>query len=404
MESPKVGNPMRVFYAQEDFPEEISLTIFLMGPTPRTQEGGASWRKGALRILQELGFRGEVFVPEPRDGQWAEDYTDQVAWEDEALNRSDHILVWLPRGMRSLPGLTTNDEWGFWKGRDPARLLFGTPPDAHKVRYQLYYARKLGIPVYSTLVDLCRAASSEGGERRQDGECQIPLHIWRTPTFRSWYTAQKRAGNTLCGARVEWVHRLGNRSLFYWALHADLYVSAESRHKSNEIVLGRPDVSAAVLYRPGHNLLETEVVLVREFRSSARTLDGFVLELPSGSSQDNQDPIAVAIAEVQEETGVTLKLEDIHRHEVRQLVGPLSVHQAFVVSAELSDRVIAEIHARKATKGCGGVTAETEQTYPCIRKVREILKDPGVDWSTLGMILSILEERLCFCGSFLSGS
>jgi 8-oxo-dGTP pyrophosphatase MutT (NUDIX family) len=386
---------MRVFYAQDRFPEEITLTLFLMGPTPRTLEDArSSWREEALSILQELGFGGEVFVPEPRDGRWADDYTDQVAWENEAMHRSDRILVWLPRDMRSLPGLTTNDEWGYWKGRDPARLIFGAPPDAPKVRYQQYYARELGIPVFSTLADVCRAAARDKGERRRGGECQVPLHVWRTQTFRAWYEAQKQAGNTLRRARVEWVYRLDDRSVFYWALRADLYVSAESRHKSNEVVLGRPDVAAAVLYRPGHNLLETEVVLVREFRSPARTPDGFVLELPSGSPSDGeQAPVAVAVAEVQQETGMVLDLQAVHRHEARQLVGPLAVHQAFVFSAELSDRAMTQVRAREAAKSSFGVAAETEQTHPCVRTVREILADPAVDWSTLGMILRVLQDR-----------
>jgi hypothetical protein len=147
---------MRVFYAQEVLPEEVTCCVFLMGPTPRANSGAVlSWRSEAVRILEELGFQGEVFVPEPRDGIWLSDYTAQVRWEDAALNRSDRILVWLPRDLATLPGLTTNDEWGYWKGRDPARLILGIPAGAQRIRYQQYYANQLNIPMYETLLETC---------------------------------------------------------------------------------------------------------------------------------------------------------------------------------------------------------------------------------------------------------
>src|SRR5262249_25537153 len=163
------------------------------------------------RILEAMGFAGEVFAPEPRDGRWPDDYSGQIEWEDAALRRADRILVWLPREMATLPGLTTNDEWGYWKGRDPARLVLGAPPEAVSVRYQQYYARRLGVPVCQTLTEACRLAAEGTGARRSGGECQVPLHVWRTENFQNWYASQKRAGNELRGANVEWVFRIQNR-------------------------------------------------------------------------------------------------------------------------------------------------------------------------------------------------
>ena len=69
-------------------------------------------------------------MPEPHNGRWREGYEDQLTWEDDALNRADVILFWIPRDLHTLPGLTTNDEFGYWKGRDPARLILGTPDGA----------------------------------------------------------------------------------------------------------------------------------------------------------------------------------------------------------------------------------------------------------------------------------
>src|SRR5262249_48940732 len=152
------------------------------------------------------------------------DYAAQVAWEDASLNRADRIVVWLPRDLAKLPGLVTNDEWGYWKSRDPARLILGTPADAQEVRYQQLYAERLGIPMHATLEETCRAAVTDPGERRRGGECQVPLHVWRTAAFQGWLAAQKQAGNVLCGARVEWVFRVKPTLVLYWALHVDIEV------------------------------------------------------------------------------------------------------------------------------------------------------------------------------------
>jgi len=146
---------VHVVYAQEPLPSHPTKTIFLAGPTPRTAKV-RSWRPDALLELDWLGFDGHVFVPEPRDGDWAPDYVDQVEWEEACLIRANCILFWVPRDLRDLPGFTTNDEWGTWKAS--GKVVWGAPANAEKVRYQEYYARKLGVPMARTLADTARAA------------------------------------------------------------------------------------------------------------------------------------------------------------------------------------------------------------------------------------------------------
>lgn len=385
---------MRVFHSYEPLPSETTCSVFLMGPTPRGHAGAVpSWRPEALRILETLGFQGDVFVPEPRDGVWPSDPAVQIGWEDAALNQTDRILVWLPRRMDTLPGLTTNDEWGYWKGRDPARLILGTPNEAEHVRYQHYYAKSLHIPICSTLEETCRVAAGDPGVLRRDGECQVPLHIWRTAAFQAWYAAQSQAGNVLCGAKVEWVFRVGRQIVFYWALHVDVFVTAENRHKTNEAIMGRPDLAAVVLYRRGKELLDTEIVLVREYRSPARTPDGYIWELPSGSSfKPNQAMEITAAHEIEEELGLKIDPQSLRRHEARQLAGTLSVHQAQVFSVELTENQIADLRVQEASHMTHGVIEHSEITSIRVRTVREILAEGFADWSTLGMILGVLAK------------
>src|SRR6266567_7680424 len=72
-------------------------------------------------------------------------------------------------------------------------------------------------------------------EDRQGAELEIPLEIWRTPEFKYWYSTQRVAGNTLLGARAVWTFHSGratHESLWYWALHVDMFVGAEQRRKA----------------------------------------------------------------------------------------------------------------------------------------------------------------------------
>jgi 8-oxo-dGTP pyrophosphatase MutT (NUDIX family) len=381
---------MRVIQAGEAYPDEISATLFLLGPDAANQ---ASWRREALRHLETSN--GEVFVPERRDPAAPLDLDALHAWQEEALRRSDHILVCLPDDADATvvdtSSLALVEAWGYWKGRDPARLILtasGSTELAERLRGD---AHRHGIPVCDTLGDACRRVAAAGTARRQGGEVHVPLHVWRAASFQSWYKAQRDAGDALVGADVEWIFRSGKGDLLYWALHADLHVAAESRRKSNEVVLGRPDIAAVVLYRPAPDWLDTEVILVREFRSPARTPDGYHLGLPSGSScSADKDALTVAREEVHEETGLDIPAARLRRHPDRQLLGTLSTHHAHLFAAELTPVEIAEVRARASSRNPHGLLAETERTYPCVRTVREIFDDPCVDWSTIGMIIAVV--------------
>jgi len=139
---------MKIIYAKEALLGDFSKSIFLAGPTPRSKEV-QSWRPEAIEFLKEAGFDGVVFSPEPRGTGWHGEYTDQIEWEEQCLHRADCILFWIPRNLKTLPGFTTNDEWGFWKAS--GKVVFGAPLDAPKVKYQRYYAIKLKVPNANSL-------------------------------------------------------------------------------------------------------------------------------------------------------------------------------------------------------------------------------------------------------------
>lgn len=382
---------MNVVYALERPPETFSRSLFLAGPSPRADSSVGSWRPEALERLERMGYDGVVFVPEPREGAWdAFDYEEQILWEEECLGLSDVIVFWVPRDLTTRPALTTNDEWGTWKRS--GKCVWGSPPSATKVSYQRFYAERLGVPARETLADTLSAALERLGQgaSRRGGERGVPLFIWRSAPFQDWYAKHRAVGNRLERAWLEWTFRPdASAPLFSWILHVEIHVAAEGRVKSNEFVFFRPDVSSTLLYYPGPSLEETRVVLVREFRSAVANSEARVRELPGGSQgQEMGEPRTVAAEELEEETGLRLAAERFVAHPERQEVSTLSSHRAHLFSARLTLSEMDDIAALVGT--VRGREGDSERTYLDVATVGELLGDPSVDWSTLGMVLSVL--------------
>ncbi len=381
---------MQLVYALEELPTTITKSLFLAGPTPRDTDGNP-WRKEAIKELERQGFDGTVFIPEPRDGSWHREYDRQVSWEDTCLNVADCIVFWVPRDLETMPAFTTNIEWGYWV--TSGKIVLGYPKGAPKMTYMQHYADKLSIPSFDSLEKtlknamdfLCDGAPRSGGER------YVPFYIWRTPQFQSWYQAQTAAGNRLDGARVLYNFRPGNRNwVFMSILHCDVYVGSENRNKVNEFVISRTDISSIVLWHRQEPLLNSEIVLVREFRSPASTFDGFIRELPGGSSaKGNEDPLHVAAEEVQEETGFVIDPLRLKFEKAKQLAGTFGSHKSHVFSAELSDKEMEYFHGQKDI--VHGNVEDSEMCYIEVVTLKQLIHHKvEVDWSTLGMILSVM--------------
>ncbi|WP_433089259.1 nucleoside 2-deoxyribosyltransferase domain-containing protein [Dactylosporangium sp. CA-052675] len=373
-------------------PASWDAALFLAGPTPRAPEV-ASWRPGAIGLLRErwTGGRLVVFSPEPATGV-VRDYDGQIGWEEAGLHLADRIVFWVPRDLATMPAFTTNVEWGVWYRSGKA--VFGAPPQAPRNRYLLAGARAEHVPTATSLPETLDLAL-EGltpGARRGGGEREVPLTVWRTSSFQRWYRAQSEAGNELLGARVEWVFRRGpgRRQVVYWALRTNIRVAAEDRVKTGQIVLSRPDLSSVVLYRRARTLEETLVVLVREFRSTAATVDGFIHELPGGAGPDDVPALDQAAAEVREETGLALPASRLRAHGSRQVAGTLSAHRAHLFSAELTEPEVAALRASADTPF--GEPGTTERTWVELRTYAEIRAGALVDWPTLGMLAQVLAD------------
>lgn len=109
-------------------PSVIDNSLFLVGPTPRSPDA-LSWRPEAMDILAQLDYCGIVYVPEPFHGS----YVEQIHWETSHLTYCNVIAAWVPRDMATMPGLTTNIEFGEWF-HNP-KFVYGRPDDAPHCRY-----------------------------------------------------------------------------------------------------------------------------------------------------------------------------------------------------------------------------------------------------------------------------
>jgi ADP-ribose pyrophosphatase YjhB (NUDIX family) len=397
---------MKIVYALEDIPKSFKKSIFLAGPTPR-DDIAKSWRPEVIQELKNQGYDGIVFSPE-RDFSKG-DYTDQVEWEDACLNIADVILFWVPRTL-DMPAFTTNVEYGEWM--KSGKCVLGYPKDAQKMRYLSTKTAEYFIPESDSIKGTVKNALSIIGEgaQRKNGEIYIPLNIWNTNSFQSWYSSLKEAGNRIDKAKVLWTFRVGpdNKIIFSWILHVDIYITKEKRSKTNEFVLSRTDVSTVMAYWKSGLVEDTKILMVKEFRSPCSNTDGFIHELPGGSSKDASESITSTIVkELEEEVGLKVSKGRFKYQQSRQLASTLSAHKSHLFSLELTED---EYNTIKKNEGkTNGVESDSEKTYTEVMSLKDVLEKDFVDWSTLGMISKAIlgpnqksqKEEKDWVGSFM---
>lgn len=386
---------MHIVYTNEEPPDFYSKSIFLAGPTPRTPDV-KSWRPEALVILESLGYDGVVFVSEFRPGCEEEyKYPDMPAWEHRMLDMADCILFWIPRELEKMPAFTTNIELGLYARS--GKIVMGSPVGAEKMEYPIWLAEKFRIPQshYLDTTILNALKMLDKGVLRHGGERDIPLHLWRLRAFQSWYQAQKNTGNRLDGAKIEWISRVRNKpeAIFAFAMRPNIFIASENRNKINDPVVFRLDISSALLYKKEDEITNSKIVLIKEFRTAASTQDGFIWELPGGSSPFITDPLEVAREEVYEEVGLQINKDRLNYGGSRQLAGTLSAHQSHFYYSELYEH---ELEWLKHQKGIPHGTdypdnPTGERAYTEVLTLKEIVDRNLLDWSNLGMILSVLK-------------
>ncbi|MDR2934190.1 MAG: nucleoside 2-deoxyribosyltransferase domain-containing protein [Rickettsiales bacterium] len=141
---------MKIFNSDGDFDKSNdNVSIFLAGPTLRGDDKNkySDWRIWAIELFKNMKFDGSLYLPTPM----RHEYTAQIDWEVYHLKKADCILFWIPRDLKILPGFTTNIEFG--ELLRSGKIVLGFPPNAEKMRYLAYRAKKYDVPVLETLKD-----------------------------------------------------------------------------------------------------------------------------------------------------------------------------------------------------------------------------------------------------------
>lgn len=380
---------MTVVYTGEEIPETITRSVFLAGPTPRS-ENVNSWRPEMMRALEGTGLDMVVFCPEKRSPEAKIDYEDIFNWEYKCLNVADLIVFWVPRDIKGgMPAFTTNVEFGYWARS--GKVVMGFPVEADAMRYLNLTAIRERCAVYNSeteVVDFVKEKLADGAERT-GGERFVPLYIYRTPEFKNWRNTVLKAGNRIDNASVMWQFSIPALDRpFAWVLKVDVWIENEGRLKSNEWILSRPDIFSVVAYSgSGEDAL---VVIVKEFRSPANTKDGYIRECPGGSDFHKTSPCSeslMAIKEMKEETGILVPEGRVRYVGSMQLCGTLSIHKSHVFAIELTLEEMKEAFRAWVGNDTFGVVEDTERTSVEVVRVSDILDGTvETDWATVGMV------------------
>lgn len=159
---------MEILYTFEETQNRDSCvrSIFLAGPTIRDESLGlVSWRDHCIELLSFYGYDGIVYCPETPvdpikrqffDNEMASEngYGKRIDWEIKHLNDSNLILFWIARDLKTLPGFTTNIEFGEFM--HSGKVLIGIPPTAEKCEYIKYRCQKDSIPVFETMIEMVK--------------------------------------------------------------------------------------------------------------------------------------------------------------------------------------------------------------------------------------------------------
>lgn len=133
---------MEIVYTGED-KVLSSKSVFLAGPTPR-EESVSSWRGEVVSMFEDLGFDGQLYIPEFRNKHYYDEDTgiNEMEWDQDALESCAVVMFWIPRGPDML-GLSTNVEFGYMLGK--GNIVYGRPNDAIRCEFlDFLYKEKLG--------------------------------------------------------------------------------------------------------------------------------------------------------------------------------------------------------------------------------------------------------------------
>lgn len=396
----KLVHEPTLVYAKENIPKTLTNSIFLAGCTPR-EKLELEWREEAIQILEKLNYEGTVFLPIDRNRKLVpfdfSRYEEQIDWERQCCKLADKIVFWIPREFRpdfEMLGQTTNVEFGLYFNSN--KLMIGSPNKAVANNYLKYLSEKeKNLFWYNNLEELLKdTVESLNPVIRRGVECKIPEYIYSSSQFQNWYQSMKNNNNELVDFEELYSWYMPKaKKLFLSVFKPSVYIKDEDRIKSNEFVVARTDMSyICAYYRPDNEILNSEIVLVKEFRTPVRNESGYVYELVGGSSlKDNSSALETASHELEEEIGLKIEPDRFRFIDSRQSASTLCSHKINLYSVRLTKKEIDRVKEDSENEITHGVKEDTELTYSLVATYRDILEGKyPIDFTNLGMIQLVI--------------
>lgn len=226
------------------------------------------------------------------------------------------------------------------------------------------------------------------GVERIDGETLVTCNIFKSFQFQDWYSKHKKLGNYITYFKQTSIITFNDdKVLFGFSAHIHININGEDRQKTNEWIFSRLPVSYVVpFYKDEEGKIH--LILTREFRTPANNDEGYVYELPGGSTvKQGVNPIENGAKELEEETGI--KIEDIGRFKLlgnRQTFATYLTMNLFALSVELTKEEFEDCKLRVENEDVLGENEE-ERIRLFITNEKELKEGKyPVDWTTLGLI------------------
>ena len=374
----------------------ITKSIFLLSSDSNTND---NWEEPIIKALEDNGFNGTVFINKNRNRFEGDNHVDRFIkirrWRNKWLDRVDAIIFCITGN----PTLTDADKSvGFEEFVSQNKAFVFTRIKGMNGQYTDYLR---SIPMLNpNTEDIDSFAKRvleylDSGATRQGPERNIPLEIWKNNSFAGWL---QNIGMSDIGEVLKDISPIfsltdpSTNESFLWIVKPTIYLEEENRTKDCEIVIGRPDICSMVIYT---NEEDPRVVLVSEFRPSVRNITGRVTELPSGSYHEGSDALPSALAELKEEAGLLIGLNqksNAVKVGAKQMMSTLCATQNIAYKMLIDSSEMDKIEEFVKDKTFG-LKEESEITYVEVRRYSEILRSEDIDWSVIGIISSALLKK-----------
>lgn len=154
-------------YNDTDLPDDGLSSVFLNGPTSRRQILEFNHRCVSVMFLRQAGYKGWIYVPEPRGQEMPGDFTEKAyihRWESLRRFSTTCNCFYVPRDDGELLGLNTNFEWGFNTAQamydqqfieDGKSVVVGWPEYAERMGLPKHYSEKAQLPIFDDQKSMC---------------------------------------------------------------------------------------------------------------------------------------------------------------------------------------------------------------------------------------------------------